>query len=188
MKLLPTKLNGLMLFELEEGVNGQGDYFPDERGAYIPFWNFDKLKELGWPGMNEYTQVSVSKSKRAVLRGMHGEPWSKLIYVPQGKVFAVELDLRPESPTFGQFETFELDDHKILFVPQGFGNGFQALEDSLYMYLVNGRWSPEVKYNLVSYKDPDLNIKWPLWEERIVSPKDEGHPPLREVFTNWKAA
>lgn len=188
MKLLPTKLKGLMLFELEDGENGQGDFFSDSRGAYVPFWNFEKMRGLGWPGMGEYTQAAASFSKRGVIRGIHAEPWAKLIYVPQGKVLAVEVDVRPESPTFGEHETFELDAHKVLFVPVGFGNSFQALEDSIYMYLVNGVWKPDMKYPLISYKDPFLGIEWPLWDDRIVSEKDEGHPAFAQVFTNKRVA
>jgi dTDP-4-dehydrorhamnose 3,5-epimerase/reductase len=185
MKLLPTKLKGLRLFELEDGVNGQGDYFPDNRGAYAPFWHFRKLREMGMPDMN-HAQTSMSKSKRGVIRGIHGEPFEKLVYVPVGKVFVAEVDLREGSESFGRHETFELDDHKVLYIPKGFGNSFQALEDSVYIYMFSDEWSKDTKYTLVSYKDADIGIKWPLWEERIVSEKDEGHLPMRQVFPNWQ--
>ncbi len=180
MKLLNTKLSGLMLFELEDGTNGKGDFFTDNRGGYVPFWNFKRLRELGLPDMGEVKQVAFSKSKRGVIRGIHAEPWDKLIYVAIGKVFAVEVDMRGGSPTYGQHETFELDDHKVLFVPKGFGNSFQALEDSYYFYQVNGEWTPETKYEMISYKDPSLGIKWPLWDERIVSEKDESYPIIKK--------
>jgi dTDP-4-dehydrorhamnose 3,5-epimerase/reductase len=185
MKLLSTKLKGLMLFELEEGKDGQGDYFPDNRGVYAPFWHFRKLREMGMPNMN-HAQASMSKSKRGVIRGIHGEPFEKLVYVPVGKIFAAEVDLRVGSETFGQTETFELDDHKVLYIPKGFGNSFQSLEDTVYIYMFSDEWSKDTKYTLVSYKDPDLAIKWPLWDERIVSEKDEVHKPLKEVFPDWK--
>jgi dTDP-4-dehydrorhamnose 3,5-epimerase len=98
-------------------------------------------------------------------------------------------DLRPDSPTFGEVDTFELDSTKMLFIPSGIGNGFQAIsdEDVLYCYCTAGVWSADKAYSgqyiAINYADADLAIEWPLQDdEQIVSLKDQSNKTMREVF------
>lgn len=179
LKVTTTKINGLLVLDI--------NVFPDERGAFAEAWQKPKMAALGLPQITPM-QMSVSHSKKGVIRGVHAEPWEKYIHIAHGKVFAAISDLRPDSATFGVVETFELDQHKALFLPKGMGNSFQALTDEVaYVYLVTGEWSRELadkkQYLAVVYNDPDLAIDWPIkGEAQIVSDKDQAAPTLREVF------
>jgi dTDP-4-dehydrorhamnose 3,5-epimerase len=188
MKPLPTKLAGLLLYDLEvAGQSPDADFFPDERGHYVPFANFAKLAKAGFPGLGEITQAACSFSRAGVIRGIHAEPWDKLIYVARGQAFVVEVDMRTTSPTLGQHETFVMDQNRLLFVPQGFGNSFQAMVDTHYVYLVNGIWSADAKYSNVHPLDPDLGIDWPLKGDRqVISAKDQALPMMRQSFPGWQ--
>jgi len=188
MKLLPTSLTGLLLYDLETaGQSADPDFFPDERGHYVPFANLAKLAKAGFPGLGEITQAACSFSRAGVIRGIHAEPWDKLVYVAKGKAFVVEVDMRPDSPTLGHHEAIVMDQNRLLFVPQGFGNSFQAMEDTHYVYLVNGTWSADAKYSNVHPLDPDLRIDWPLkGESQVISAKDQALPKMRESFPGWQ--
>ena len=99
------------------------------------------------------------------------------------------IDLREDSETFGQVDTFEMDKTQMLFIPSGIGNAFQAIsdEDVHYCYCTAGVWSADKAYSgqyiAVNYEDPDLNIQWPITgPEQIVSLKDKSNKSMRELF------
>jgi dTDP-4-dehydrorhamnose 3,5-epimerase/reductase len=168
MLVKPGRLAGLLTVDL--------DVFSDERGNFREVFHAAKLADVPAFAAFQPVQQNVSHSVRGVIRAVHAEPWDKFIHVAYGSVFAALVDLRADSQTFGEHETFELDWSKALFVPRGFGNGFQALSDvAVYSYLVSEHWVPGTTYPAVAYDDPDLAIAWPI-ADPIVSQKDAGNP------------
>lgn len=156
----------------------------DSRGSFREAYQAAKLEALGLPPLNP-VQWNISENLRpGIIRGIHAEPWDKYIHVPAGSVFSAVTDLRPDSPTFGQFRTFHLDRTKALFISRGFGNAFQALEpNTMYCYLVNVHWSAGLRYPSVHFADTDLQIPWPIAPKADdVSEKDRQNPTLRESF------
>ncbi|HVZ58961.1 MAG TPA: dTDP-4-dehydrorhamnose 3,5-epimerase family protein [Patescibacteria group bacterium] len=133
------------------------------------------------------TQWNHSQSIPGVIRGFHAEPWEKIIYVVKGEVMAVIVDFRPDSPTFGKAQKFELGDNhrQTLYLPQGMGNSFANIgqENAEYLYMITGYFegkpTPAVNYN-----DPVLTHQfggWPI-KNPIVSEKDKSYPTLKEKF------
>ncbi len=175
MKISKTKIAGLFYIEL--------DLFPDERGSFREAWQSAKMEALGLPHFVP-VQYNISESKKGVTRGIHGEDWDKYLHVTFGTAFAALVDLRLNSPTFGQYETFTMDQSNALFVPKGFGNSYQALTgNTIYSYLVTEHWSPEKRYLSVNMHDVDLNIPWPIpKDQQIISDKDRNNPSLRQAF------
>ena len=157
----------------------------DGRGWFKENWQREKMVSLGLPDLR-WVQNNVSFNARCgVTRGIHAEPWNKLVSVASGSVFGAWVDLRQGSPTFGQVFTTTLDPARAVFVPRGVGNAFQALEDATsYTYLVDAHWSAELKktYTFVSLSDATLAIDWPIpLEECDISEADRHHPPLVDV-------
>ncbi|MFN2613835.1 MAG: dTDP-4-dehydrorhamnose 3,5-epimerase family protein [Actinomycetota bacterium] len=170
MKISTTSLPGLLLIGL--------DVHPDERGSFREAFHAAKLANEPRLAAFVPVQQNVSHNRRGVIRGIHGEPWEKLIHVAHGEVFAAIVDLRRDSPTFGRHETFVLGGQDALFVPRGYGNAFKALTDpAIYVYLVNEHWTPDIRYAAVAYDDPDIGIRWPDTDGiEIVSEKDRSNP------------
>lgn len=174
-----TKLDGMLVFDL--------NIFEDPRGTFAEVWQTEAMQALGLPEINP-KQLGISRSKRGTIRATHAEPYDKIVHVIQGKIFVAMTDLRKDSKTFGQVDTFELGSNQMLFIPNGVGNGFQALvDDVLYCYCVTGVWRAEKAYSgqyvAINYADPDLNIQWPITgDEQTVSLKDRQNPTMREVF------
>lgn len=175
-----TAFEGMLIFDL--------NIFEDARGVFTEVWQTEAMQAMGLPEVNP-KQLGISRSKQGTIRAVHAEPYDKIIHVVQGKIFCAMVDLRTDSATFGQVETFELDNTKMLFIPNGVGNAFQAIsgEDVLYCYCVTGLWSADKAYSgqyvAVNYADPDLNIQWPIGADRqIVSLKDQANKTMRELF------
>lgn len=177
-----TKFAGMLIFDL--------NIFTDPRGSFTEVWQTEAMQELGLPAVNPQ-QLGISRSKKGTIRAIHAEPYDKIIHVIQGRIFLAMTDLREKSETFGQVDSFELDNQQMLFIPKGIGNAFQALtEDILYCYCTAGVWSAEKAYSgqyiAVNYADPDLNIQWPIGPEGwIVSLKDQQNKTMRELFPDW---
>ncbi|ALR31063.1 dTDP-4-dehydrorhamnose 3,5-epimerase [Chryseobacterium sp. IHB B 17019] len=160
--------------------------FEDERGYFFEKFNEQKFEEL--TGMNgHFVQDNVSKSSYGVLRGLHlqkGEhSQAKLVSCLDGKVWDVAVDLREDSPTFGQWFGIELtDENKLqLYIPRGFGHGFSVLSDTaVFAYKCDNFYNKESEGS-VKYNDPDLNIDWKIKKEDIVlSEKDQNAPGFKE--------
>jgi len=164
------------LYEIDLVVNR------DPRGSFREVFQAAKLEALGLPPLGP-VQWNISENhERGTLRGIHAEPWDKYVHMVTGTAFAAIVDVRPESATFGVVCTFNLTQDNALFLSGGLGNSYQVTsEGAVYGYLVNEHWSPDARYTLVSYQDPDLAIDWPL-EPTNVSDKDQAHPPLSELF------
>jgi dTDP-4-dehydrorhamnose 3,5-epimerase len=160
--------------------------FEDERGYFFEKFNEQKFEEL--TGMNgHFVQDNISKSSYGVLRGLHlqkGEhSQAKLVSCLDGKVWDVAVDLREDSPTFGQWFGIELtDENKLqLYIPRGFGHGFSVLSDTaVFAYKCDNFYNKESEGS-VKYNDPDLNIDWKVKKEDVVlSEKDQNAPGFKE--------
>jgi dTDP-4-dehydrorhamnose 3,5-epimerase len=176
LKVRETDLAGL--YEVDLVVN------VDDRGSFREVFQAEKLEKLGLPALGPVQWNISENNERGTLRGIHAEPWDKYVHMIAGEAFAAIVDLRPESPTFGRVCTFTLTQRNALFISGGLGNSYQVTSDGgTYGYLVNEHWSPDAKYTLVNYADPELAIAWPLDPGPTgVSEKDHGHPTLAELF------
>lgn len=169
-----TAIPGLLVVDLSVHA--------DARGWFKENWQRAKMVAAGLPDFAP-VQHSVAHNGRAgVTRGIHAEPWDKLVSVVHGKVFGAWVDLR-EGPTFGAVHTQEIDEHVAVFVPRGVGNAYQTLvEDTVYSYLVNAHWSPDAAYTMLNLAEEAVAIDWPIpLAAAEVSEKDQNHPHLADV-------
>lgn len=151
----------------------------DPRGWFKENWR------RSWVDGFTPVQQNVSYNRaRGTTRGLHAEPWDKLVTVATGRVFGAWHDLRENSPTFGETQTMEITPEVAVFVPRGVANGFQSLvDDTTYLYLVNDHWSADAEYTNISFRLVD----WPLTPVNL-SAKDEAHPltappvPARKIL------
>lgn len=132
MKIQKTKIDGVYIIE--------PDFFKDDRGLFLKPFNKDIFKKNGL--VCEFEENFYSMSKKDVIRGMHFQnppnDHAKLIYVPKGAILDVVLDIRNDSPTYGQYVSEELSDQnfKIMYIPRGCAHGFLSLvDDSCTVYL-----------------------------------------------------
>ncbi len=155
----------------------------DSRGLFVEAFTISVLeKTLG--KRFKAKAWNHSKSKAGVLRGLHFENTSKLIYPNNGKVFVAVADTRPESKTFGKHLTFifsEKDPFSI-FIEPGIAVGFCPADkkDVDYQYLMSKEYS-SLKPRGLLWNDPDLKINWPL-KKPILSERDKNNPTLRKLF------
>ncbi len=158
--------------------------FEDERGHFFESYNKPLFASLGIPV--DFVQDNQSFSTKGVLRGLHfqREPFAqgKLVRVITGQVLDVAVDCRPESPTFGQYETFLLDAAlaNMAWIPPGFAHGFVALQDSIFSYKCTDVYNKQAEGG-ICWDDPDLRIDWGI-NRPIVSEKDQILPPFRTLF------
>jgi dTDP-4-dehydrorhamnose 3,5-epimerase len=175
MRSIPTKLAGVVL--LEPDVHG------DDRGFMVETYRRDLWADFDIDV--DFVQHNHSRSSKGTLRGLHfqTEPGqAKLVRCPRGKIFDVAVDLRRDSPTYGQWEGYELDDeaHRQLFVPAGFGHGFAVLsEEADVTYLLSSVYDPATEAG-IAWDDPDVGVEWPV-EDPLLSERDKQAPALAEV-------
>jgi dTDP-4-dehydrorhamnose 3,5-epimerase len=150
--------------------------FKDERGIFFESFRQDILQK---EGINEtFLQDNQSFSHKNVLRGIHFQkkPYEqgKLVRVVIGKVLDLAVDLRPESATFGMYQSVILDAERnnMLYIPPGFGHGFLSLEDCILQYKCTAYYHPGADSGIV-WNDPDLNIQWGI-QNPVISQKDAG--------------
>jgi dTDP-4-dehydrorhamnose 3,5-epimerase len=162
--------------------------FGDPRGAFFETFSARTMESLGLPHL-DWVQDNQSSSKAGTLRGLHFQKpphaQAKLVRVAQGSALDVVVDLRPDSPTYGQHAkvllTAELGN--IFYVPVGFGHGFLALEDNtLFLYKCSDYYAPGAEGGL-RWNDPALCIDWGFEGETLVSPKDAILPTLAEFVS-----
>jgi dTDP-4-dehydrorhamnose 3,5-epimerase len=157
----------------------------DQRGFFHETFRREGLEgsplaELAFP------QENHSRSAHGVLRGMHfqvGVGIGKLVRCARGAIFDVVVDLRRGSPTYGEWEGFELDDHNLhqLWVPVGFAHGFYARSELAdVIYKQTGYYDPALE-RAIAWNDPDVGVVWPLDRDPLVSEKDAAAPRLRDV-------
>jgi len=174
-KITKCPLDGLLL--LEPAV------FTDSRGYFFELWNKRTFTILGLE--IEFVQDNISFSKKNCIRGLHFQnphPQAKLITVLEGLVFDVVVDLRKNSPTFGQWHSVTLSGDHIqqLFIPIGFAHGFAVLSDyAIFHYKCSDFYSRDSELTL-RWDDPDLKINWPVTTP-ILSEKDQQGLFLRNI-------
>ena len=179
MKVLPLEIKGLALIELK--VLG------DARGFFVERFQEARFSELGLP--NRFVQDNHSRSAPGVLRGLHYQhhpAQGKLVGVIRGRICDVAVDIRPNSPTFGQHVAVELSDMngRLLWIPPGFAHGFCVLGDEsadLY-YKVDAPYNASGEGG-IPWNDPDLKIAWP-----VQSPTVSGRDQKLQSFAAYKAA
>ena len=175
MERLPTQLDGLVL--LAPAKHG------DERGFFMETFRADTATEHGVP--TQFVQDNHSRSRRGTIRGIHFQTHpgqGKLVRVARGAVFDVAVDLRRGSPTFGQWEGFELDDERghQLYIPIGFGHGFCVLSETAdFVYKCTNYYDPATEAGF-RFDDPEVGIAWPD-VELLYSERDRSAPRLAEI-------
>jgi dTDP-4-dehydrorhamnose 3,5-epimerase len=175
MRFVPTTLKDAVLIELDKRS--------DARGWFARIFCEEEFAAAGLK--TRFVQSNASANPRAgTLRGMHFQhpPHAevKVVRCTRGAIFDAIIDLRPDSPTYGKWEGFRLDvdNGRMLYVPEGFAHGYQTLEDaSEVSYLVSYPYTPGAEGGL-RYDDPSFGIAWPH-EVTVISEKDAGWPAFR---------
>lgn len=160
----------------------------DERGAFLEWFRADDLAAAGLAPFT-LAQANLSQSRAGVVRGIHyadvppGQ--AKYVTCPAGAILDVIVDLRVGSPTFGRWDAVRLDavDRRCVFIPEGFGHGFCALEDSTVAYLCSTSYNPTAEHGVDPF-DADLAITWPDGAPHLTSPKDAAAPSLAQALAD----
>jgi dTDP-4-dehydrorhamnose 3,5-epimerase len=171
MTFIETKVKGAWIIE--------PNVYEDDRGSFCETWNeFDFKTVLGID--HNFVQMNVSVSHENVLRGLHYqiEPYAqaKLVWVSNGIALDVFVDLRKDSPTYGQWDKVQLSSNgKRLYIPKGCAHGFVSKwKDTAFNYLVSDDWEPDAERTLI-WNDLDLAIDWEI-KDPFLSEKDKkGH-------------
>jgi dTDP-4-dehydrorhamnose 3,5-epimerase len=177
MERLPTKLDGPML--IAPRIIG------DERGFFAETYRREVFAELGI--LDEMVQDNHSRSRRGIVRGLHfqiGEGAAKLVRCARGAIFDVVVDLRRGSPTFGQWEGFELTDEnmQIAYCPVGFAHGFCVLSDVADVMYKQSNYYADATERGIAYDDPEVAVAWPIAAADLVpSARDASAPHLSAV-------
>jgi len=181
MKVTPTKLAGVLIIEPR--------VFGDERGFFFESFNQRAFDEAVGAHV-DFVQDNHSKSSRNVLRGLHYQlppkAQGKLVRVVQGEVFDVAVDLRKDSPTFGQWvgEILSAENKKQLWIPAGFAHGFLTLSDTAeFLYKTTDYYSPEHE-RCIRWDDADVGVEWPKSGSPVLSAKDEEGGSFSSVTEN----
>lgn len=181
MKLIETKIKDLYILEPR--------VFGDDRGYFFESFNsatFQKLigKEV------EFVQDNQSMSGKNIVRGLHFQnpPYEqgKLVRVIKGKVIDVAVDIRKDSPTYGDYVSVELsgENNRMFWIPPGFAHGFSSLEEgTIFSYKCTNYYNKESEGS-VAWMDPELNIDWQV-ENPVISEKDKESPLLSELKTQF---
>lgn len=185
MKVIKTKLDGVVIIE--------PDVFGDHRGYFMETYSKRKYEEIGI-GV-DFVQDNMSFSaQKGTLRGLHWQnapiAQSKLVSCTRGKVIDVAVDIRKDSPTYGEWVSVELSEEnkRQFFIPQGFAHGFLTLTDNVeFRYKVDNFYSKEHDRG-IRYDDPIANVDWGSLLngiEPILSEKDKNGPTLEEADCNF---
>lgn len=181
MKCVETELNGVFVIEPK--------LIADNRGFFMECWVRRDLAELGID--IDFVQDNHSLSRhKGTIRGLHYqlEPkaQSKLVRVVTGAIVNFVVDIRQGSPNFGKWVAVELSaaNHKQLFIPKGFANGYCTLEaDTEVCYKVDEYYAPQLD-RAILYSDPDLGIAWPT-DDPVLSDRDRNAPPFNKAENNF---
>ncbi len=176
MIFVPTSLPGIVVIEPE--------LQEDERGYFARTWCEQEFAEHDLPCRWVQNNVSYNE-RRGTLRGLHYQAApceeAKLVRCTRGGIFDVVVDVRPTSPCFGTWSSFELtaENHRMLYIGPGFAHGFQTLRDRTEVqYHMSARYSPAAARGL-PWNDPSLSIPWPE-RPSCISPRDENWPAFRQ--------
>ena len=173
-------LSGLIVIEAKS--------FPDDRGYFKEIFKESSFFENGIN--TRFVQDNYSHSTKGVLRGLHYQKnpkaQAKLVTALRGEIFDVAVDVRKNSPTYGKWvsEILSEQNHKLLFIPEGFAHGYCVLSDEAdIFYKVNQEYSPENDGGFI-WNDPQVAIKWPI-DKPIVSEKDLKLPLFKNADNNF---
>lgn len=182
MKATPTAIPDVMVIEPK--------VFGDARGFFYESFNQQAFNAATGTNL-EFVQDNHSRSSKGVLRGLHYQlpphAQGKLVRVVRGAVWDVAVDIRKDSPTFGQWvaETLTEDSHKQFWIPPGFAHGFVVLSDTAdFLYKTTNYYAPQSDRG-IAWNDPGLGIQWPdLGMEFVLSDKDQKQSAFKdaEVF------
>lgn len=183
MNFIETKLQGCFILE-PKIIN-------DERGYFMESFNERTFNE-GVKSAVHFVQDNQSFSTKGVLRGLHyqtgAHAQAKLVRVLQGEVLDVAVDLRLDSPTYGQYESVVLsaENHKQFFIPRGFAHGFLVLSDTAtFFYKCDNFYNKESEGGLL-YSDSSININWNFpHENMLISDKDIVLPTIENSRKVW---
>jgi dTDP-4-dehydrorhamnose 3,5-epimerase len=177
MRALPTQLDGPVL--IEPVVHG------DSRGFFLETYRRAEFAELGLDV--DFVQDNHSRSRRGVVRGMHFQAgMGKLVRCVRGEVLDVLVDIRRDSPMFGRWEGFRLDDqsHHQLYCPDGFAHGFCVLSEVAdVVYGCTTYYDPAAEGGF-RYDDPEVGIEWPSDVPLTPSARDAAAPLLSEIVAS----
>ena len=175
MQARTSKIPGLLIIEPR--------VFGDSRGYFLETFSTERYRQLGIA--ETFVQDNLSRSRQGTLRGLHLQNphgQGKLVSAVLGSVWDVAVDVRVGSPTFGQWEGFELseENHRQLYVPPGCAHGFIVLSEvALFSYKCTDTYHPESELG-VAYDDSDVGIEWPMAALEL-SERDKKHPRLKDV-------
>jgi dTDP-4-dehydrorhamnose 3,5-epimerase len=172
---IDTKIDGLVLV--------QPKVISDDRGFFFETYRRNEYAGLGID--IEFVQDNHSRSVRGTIRALHFQlrpGQAKLIRCARGSVYDVAVDLRKESPTYGQHEAFVLSDKNAqqVFIPVGFAHGFCVTSDEADVaYKVSSYYEGQTERG-IAWDDPAIGVQWPV-DEPLVSDRDRANPPLEEI-------
>lgn len=180
MNVISTNIDGVVIIEPR--------VFEDARGYFFESFSQREFNEKVKP--LDFVQDNESKSTFGVIRGLHFQkpPYaqSKLVRCVRGAVLDVAVDIRKESPTYGQHVAVELteDNHRQIFIPKGFAHGFAVLSDiAVFQYKCDEFYHPESEGG-ISILNSELGIDWKIpTDKAILSPKDTKHPLFKDFIT-----
>jgi dTDP-4-dehydrorhamnose 3,5-epimerase len=179
MRAIPTAIPEVLVIEPK--------VFGDARGFFYESWNRRAFSDAVGQDV-EFVQDNHSASARNVLRGLHyqvRQTQGKLVRVVAGEVFDVAVDLRRSSRTFGKWvgERLSADNHRMLWVPEGFAHGFVVLSEfAEFLYKATDYYAPEHERSL-RWNDPAVGIEWPFGGEPLLKPRDAEAPLLAQAET-----
>ena len=178
MEITKTSLEGLLIIK--------PDVFEDDRGYFFESYNQEKFLNAGLD--LRFVQDNESKSKKGVLRGLHFQapPFAqgKLVRVLRGSVLDIAVDIRKNSPTYGNWESVVLtEQNKLMFwIPAGFAHGFVTREDdTIFFYKCTNIYS-KISEGSILWNDPDLNIDWGT-NTPVISEKDKVSPGFKDFVS-----
>lgn len=175
MRVVESRLRGPLLIEPQVRL--------DERGFFVETFSRERYEAAGITV--DFVQDNHSRSRSGTLRGLHYQRapgQAKLVRSARGRIHDVVVDIRRSSPTFGQHESFELDDvhHRQLYIPVGFAHGFCALSTEVdVVYRVSSYYDPALEVG-IAWDDPDVRVDWPV-DAPLVSERDRRLPRLADL-------
>ncbi|EKO3940684.1 dTDP-4-dehydrorhamnose 3,5-epimerase [Vibrio metschnikovii] len=175
MKVIDTRIPDVKIIE--------PSVFGDERGFFMETWNQKRFEELVTGKPTQFVQDNHSKSKKGILRGLHYQTENiqgKLVRVVVGEVFDVAVDIRKNSPTFGQWvgEYLSAENKRQLWIPEGFAHGFYVTSDEAeFVYKCTNYYHPQSEKSIL-WNDLALSIAWPIETQPQLSEKDASAPSI----------
>ena len=172
MKVTPTDINDVLIIE--------PDVFEDPRGFFMETYHEKRYKTFGIDAT--FVQDNLSFSVKGTLRGLHYQypnAQAKLVQVLMGEVFDVAVDIRKGSPTFGKWVGARLsaENKRQLFIPKGFAHGYCVVSNTaIFSYKCSRYYAPKDERGIL-WKDPELNIDWPV-KTPLISDKDKNNFPF----------